>query len=83
MIGYPWAKKPNVVTPPGPSSAPPGNVDPPGKIGGYADSPALKKAEVYVNRLHQHDFPRGVLGEVGTSQPWSRHYEMPSPPDGD
>ncbi len=81
MIGYPWAKKPNVVTPPGPGSAPPG--DAPRNHHAWGNAPAGKKAEVYVNRLHQHDFPRGVLGEVGTSQPWSRHYEMPTPPDGD
>ncbi len=45
-----------------PPKAPPGNVDPPGKIGGYADSPGGTKDPQYENRIVAQNFDRGQAG---------------------
>ena len=74
-VGDDWGKIYAHVPPP--PKAPPGNVDPPGKIGGYADSPGGTKDPMYTNPEPGQNFPRGVQGVNETGRSFGKSKDLP------
>jgi len=74
-VGAAWGKMYAHV--PLPPKAPAGHIDPPGKIGGYADSPGGTKDPMYENRIIAQNFPRGVQGTDETGRSFGKYKTLP------